>query len=95
MDPLHLNEHFGVRLTHEPCFQRGCLEASTKNIQITDKCLGGIFLGIKEGSEEFIVGTPAGRVVCRTVKTRPREDAEDPVFFFQQHPWITQEIVAR
>ena len=44
------------------------LEASKKKVQITDKFLDGIFLGIKEGSEEFIVGTPAGCVVCRTVK---------------------------
>ena len=57
------------------------LEASKKNIQITDKFSDGIFLGIKEGSEEFIVGTPAGWVVCRTVKRRPREDAADRVFF--------------
>ena len=27
------------------------------------------------------MGTPAGCVVCRTVKRRPREDAADPVFF--------------
>ena len=32
-------------------------------------------------SEEFIVGTFAGCVVCRTVKRRPREDAADPVSF--------------
>ena len=57
------------------------LEASKKKVHITDKFLDGIFLGIKEGSEEFIVGTPAGCVVCRTVKRRPREDAADPVFF--------------
>ena len=42
--------------------------ASKKKVQITDKFLDGVFLGIKEGSEEFIVGTPAGCVVCRTVK---------------------------
>ena len=57
------------------------LGACKKRVQITDKFLDGIFLGIKEGSEEFIVGTPAGCVVCRTVKRRPREDAADPVFF--------------
>ena len=54
------------------------LEASKKKIQITDMFLDGIFLGTKEGSEEFIVGTPAGCVVCRTVKRRPREDAAEP-----------------
>ena len=32
------------------------LEASKKKVQITDKFLDGVFLGIKEGSEEFIVG---------------------------------------
>ena len=57
------------------------LEASKKKIHITDKFLDGIFLSIKEGSEEFIVGTTAGCVVCRAVKGRPREDAADPVFF--------------
>ena len=40
-----------------------------------------IFLGSKEGSQEFIVGTPAGCVVLRTVKRRPREGAADPGFF--------------
>ena len=48
------------------------LEASKMNVQITDKFLDGIFLGIKEGSEESIFGTPAGCAVCRTVKRRPR-----------------------
>ena len=57
------------------------LEASKKKVQITDKFLNGIFLCIKEGSAEFIVRTPVGCVVCRTVKRRPREDAADPVFF--------------
>ena len=57
------------------------LEASKKKVQITYKFLDGAFLGIKEGSEEVIVGTPAGCVVCRTVKRRPREDATDQVFF--------------
>ena len=31
------------------------LEASKKKVQIKHKFLDGIFLGIKEGSEEFIV----------------------------------------
>ena len=57
------------------------LEASKKEIQITDQFLDGIFLGITKGSEEFIVGTPAGCVVCRTVKRHPREDAADLVSF--------------
>ena len=57
------------------------LKSSKKKIQITDKFLDGIFLGIKEGSEEFIVGTPALCVECRAVKRWPREDAADPVFF--------------
>ena len=38
------------------------LDASKKKIQITDKFLDGIFLGIIEFSEEFIAGTPAGCV---------------------------------
>ena len=33
------------------------LEASKKKVQITDKFLDGVFLGIIEGSEEFGVGT--------------------------------------
>ena len=56
------------------------LEAS-KKIQIPEKFWDGIFLGVKEGSEEFIMGTLAACVVCRTVKRRPRDDAADPVFF--------------
>ena len=48
---------------------------------------------VKEGSEDFVVGTPAGCVVHRTVKRRPREDAADGLF--QQHPWNTQETGAR
>ena len=36
------------------------LEASKKKVQISDKFLDGIFLCIKEDSEEFIVGTFAG-----------------------------------
>ena len=61
-------------------------------VQITDKFLDGIFLGINEGSEEFNVGTPAGCVVRRTVKRRLRGDAADQVFFIRGD---TQEIVAR
>ena len=57
------------------------LEANNKKVQMSDKFLDGIFLGIKEDYEEFITGTLAWCVVCRTVKRRPREDAADPVFF--------------
>ena len=39
------------------------LEASKGKIQITDKLLDGIFLGIKAGSEEFVIGPPGGCVV--------------------------------
>ena len=48
--------------------------------EISDIFLDGVFLGIKEGSEEFVVGTPAGCAVCRTVKRPSREDAADHVF---------------
>ena len=58
------------------------LEVSRKKIQIKDKLLVGTFLCVKQDSGEFVIGTPAGCVVCRTVKPRPREDAADPVFFF-------------
>ena len=47
------------------------LEASKKQIQITDKELNGVFLGIKEGSAEFIVGTPAGCVVSTASVEHP------------------------
>ena len=46
-----------------------------------DKFLDSIFCGIKEGPEEFIIGTLAWCVVRRHVKRRSREDAADPVFF--------------
>ena len=39
-----------------------------KNVQRTDKFLDGLFLGIKDGSEEFD---------HHTLKRRPREDAAD------------------
>ena len=83
---VHSNVHFSTCLIREPCLPRGetrllCLEASKNKIHITDKILDGIFLGIKEGSEEFVVWALAGCVVCRTVKRRAREDAADRVFF--------------
>ena len=86
MRSLHCNVHFSVRLTYELCLQHGekrscSLEASKQKVQITDKFLDGVFLGIKDGSEEFIVVTLAGCVVCRTVERRLHEDAADPVFF--------------
>ena len=75
------------------------LEPSKKKVQITDKFLDCFFLGIREGSEEFFVGTPAGCVVCRTVKRRPREDAADPVFFFStaslEHPGDRCQMTSR
>ena len=40
------------------------LEASKGKIQITDLFLNGIFLGIREGSQDFVAGAPAGCVVC-------------------------------
>ena len=52
------------------------LEATKKKIHITDKLLDGIIMGIKEGSEDFVIGKPADCVVCRTVKRRPHEDAQ-------------------
>ena len=58
---LHSNVHFTVRLStsHARSMVRKDLklEESKKKFQITDKFLDGVFLGIKEGSEEFIVGT--------------------------------------
>ena len=92
MDSLHSNVHVSVRLTHGPCLQWGeeisFLEANKKKVQITDK-----FLTVKEGAEEFIVGTTADCVVRRTVKRRPR----DPVFFnsIREHPEDCCQITRR
>ena len=66
--------HVSVRLTHEPCPQRG------EKRSCAWKVFRRYLLGHQSGSEEFIVGTPAGCVMCRTVKRRPGEDAADPVF---------------
>lgn len=57
------------------------MTASKKKVQLEDKFSDGILVGLKEGTEELIVGTPAGCYVCRSVKRRSREDATDPVFF--------------
>ena len=88
MDPEHVALAWCVRCASHPRAMLAAweekifyLEASKKKVQITDKFSDGIFLGFKEGSQEFIVGTPAGCVVCKTVKRRPREDEADPVFF--------------
>ena len=71
------------------------LEASKKKVQITDKFSDGLFLDIKEGSDEFIVGTLAGWLSgTQNCRRRPREDAVDRVLF-QQHPWNTERIVVR
>ena len=70
------------------------LEASKKKIQITDNFLDGIFLDIQEGSEEYVIGTPAGCVVCMTVKRRPRQGRRRSSVV-QQHLWNTQETCAR
>ena len=87
-----------MRLTQELCLQHGenisCTwcEASKKKVQITDKFLDAIFVDIKEGSEEFVVGTLARCVVCRTVKKQPLEDM---IRSFSTASVDTQEIVAR
>jgi len=44
------------------------MEASKKKVQLDDKFKDGIFLGMKDGSEELVVGTPFGCFVCRSVK---------------------------
>ena len=62
---------------------------------ITDKFLDGIFLGIKGGSEEFIIrNTCWFCVVCRTSQ-KMASGSRSRSSLFQQHPWHTQEIVAR
>ena len=84
MGPLHVNVHFSVRLTHEPCLHHGkilYLEAHKKKVQITVKLFDGIFLGIKEGSKEFMIGTPAGCVgLVKTQQTQSSSTAS------VQHP---------
>ena len=46
-------------------------------------------LGIKDGSEELIIGTPSGCLVCPDVKRRPREDGSDLFFTaFLENPEI-------
>ena len=57
------------------------MHAIKKKVQFTDTLSDGIFLGIKDGSEEVIIGTPSGCKECRTFNRRPREDAADPVLF--------------
>ena len=56
------------------------MEATKRKAQLSDKFEDGIFLGIKDGTEELIVGTPTGCKICRSVKRRSRADAADPVF---------------
>ena len=65
------------------------LEATKRKAQLSDKFEDGIFLGIKDGTEELIVGTPTGCKICRSVKRRSRADAADPVFFnsVRGTPW--------
>ena len=67
--------------------------ASKKKTQITDKLSDGIFLDIKEGSEEFFIGTLAGCVVCETVQRRPRVDAAEPVFLFNSNRGTLRRVV--
>ena len=69
---IHSNVRFSARLTtksHAFSVDRKdlVLGCEQEEDQITDKLLDGIFLGIKEGSEEFVFGTLAGCVVCRSV----------------------------
>ena len=65
------------------------MEATKRKAQLTDKFEDGIFLGIKDGTEELIVGTPTGCKICRSVQRRSRADAADPVFFnsVRGTPW--------
>ena len=65
------------------------MEASKKKAQLSDKFEDGIFLGIKDGTEELIVGTPSGCKICRSVKRRSRADAADPLLFnsIRGTPW--------
>ena len=94
MDSLRPNVHVSARLTKSHAFRVGRkdLVLGSEHEDYPDH--GQFFLktvssGITEGSEEFVVGTPAGCVVCRTVKSRGRSG------LFQQHLWNTQDTGAR
>ena len=43
------------------------MNATKKKVQLTDTFFNGIFLGVEDGSEELIIGTPSGCWVCRTI----------------------------
>ena len=79
MGSLHSNVHFSVRLTHEPCLQhcvkRSCTWKRARRIFRSQTSFWTLSASKKARR------TPAGCVVCRNVKRRPREDATDPVFY--------------
>ena len=86
MDSLHSSVHLSECLTQEPRLQHGEKRSWTwkraRRIFRSRTSFWTVSSWASEKAPEgFIVGTPAGCVVCTTVKRRPREDAADPVFF--------------
>ena len=54
------------------------LQQNKKKAQQTPKFEEGIFLGIKDGSMEAVIGTSSGCCYARTVRRMTKEDASDP-----------------
>ncbi len=55
------------------------LPLSKKKPQMNEKWLDGVFLGIKDDSEEAIVGTAHGCFTTRSIRRRAPEDRADPL----------------
>ena len=71
------------------------LPHNKKKAQQTPKFEEGIFLGLKDGSEEAAIGTPTGCVYARTVRRMTKEEAGDPVLFNSVvgSPWELKPVV--
>ena len=54
------------------------LPVGKRQSRLTDRWLPGLFLGLKEGSDELYVGTSAGVMRARSVKRMPEEQRADP-----------------
>ena len=57
------------------------LEQSKRKVQVESRWHEGIFLGIKNGSEIAVVGTPHGAVFARSIRRVPKEDSYDGMLF--------------
>ena len=70
------------------------LEATKDKTQLSDKFEDGIFLGIKDGTEELIVGTPTGCKICRSVKRRSKAGAAHKDLAFMRQLKVYPEVPA-